>query len=173
MSKNGADGAGDEPLQAARGSPPLAPPRWGAPRARCTRPMPRSILCVCGGPFRWVTDPPTGLSSLFKTSLTRPPIPTKKPPRSQVIRMPFLLLLVSLTATIGVRHRSSNLTYRQTPFPWDKLYTVITKHFFFQSGVLTCFGCENNTGLTRILVTFRDRPMFSHITGKPSPRPFK
>jgi len=37
--------------------------------------------------------------------------------------------------------------------------------------VLSCFGCGNNTGV--ILLFFQDRPMFSHINGKLSPRPFE
>jgi len=39
-------------------------------------------------------------------------------------------------------------------------------------GVLAYFGCENKTGLRR-LITFQDRPLFSHIYGKLSPRPFE
>jgi len=35
------------------------------------------------------------------------------------------------------------------------------------------FGCETKTGVGRILVIFQDRPMFSHINGKLSLRPFK
>jgi len=35
-----------------------------------------------------------------------------------------------------------------------------------------CFGCETKTGV-RILVIFQDTPMFSHINGKLSPRPFE
>jgi len=37
----------------------------------------------------------------------------------------------------------------------------------------TCFGCETETGVVRILVIFQDRTMFSHINGKLSPTPFK
>ena len=34
-------------------------------------------------------------------------------------------------------------------------------------------GCETETGVVRILVIFQDRPMFSHINGELSPRPFQ
>jgi len=34
-------------------------------------------------------------------------------------------------------------------------------------------GNETKTGAVRILVIFQDRPMFSHIIQKLSPRPFK
>jgi len=37
----------------------------------------------------------------------------------------------------------------------------------------TCFGYEIKTGVVRILVIFQRRPMFSHIIGKLSPRPFE
>ena len=39
--------------------------------------------------------------------------------------------------------------------------------------VLTCFRCENKMGSLRIFVIFQDRPMFSHINEKLSPRPFE
>jgi len=37
----------------------------------------------------------------------------------------------------------------------------------------TCFGCETNTEVVRSVVIFQHRPMFSHINGKLSPRPFE
>ena len=37
----------------------------------------------------------------------------------------------------------------------------------------TCFGYETKTGVLRILVIFQHGPMFSHINGKLSPRPFQ
>jgi len=50
--------------------------------------------------------------------------------------------------------------------------TVKTKHTF--QGVLYLgFCCETKMGLVGVLVIFQDRPMFSHIDGKLSPRPFE
>ena len=37
----------------------------------------------------------------------------------------------------------------------------------------TRFGYETKTGIVRILVIFQHRPMFSHINGKLSLRPFE
>ena len=34
-----------------------------------------------------------------------------------------------------------------------------------------CFGYEIKTGVVRILVIFQDRPVFSYIDGKLTPRP--
>jgi len=34
-------------------------------------------------------------------------------------------------------------------------------------------GWETKTGVVRILIIFQPRPMFSHINGKLSPRPFE
>jgi len=39
--------------------------------------------------------------------------------------------------------------------------------------VLVCFGCKHETGVVRILAIFQHRPMFSHINGKLSLRPFE
>jgi len=36
----------------------------------------------------------------------------------------------------------------------------------------TCFGCETETGVFRIIVVFQDRSMFSHIIQKVSERAF-
>jgi len=44
------------------------------------------------------------------------------------------------------------------------------KHLF--KGILTCFGCENKTGVIRLLIIFHDRSKFSHIIQNVSPRTF-
>jgi len=43
----------------------------------------------------------------------------------------------------------------------------------FKGMLHTFFGYETKTGEERILVIFQDRPMFSHINGKISLRPFE
>jgi len=40
-------------------------------------------------------------------------------------------------------------------------------------GMLYVFWCETNPRVVRTLVVFQDRPMFSHMTGKPLPRLFQ
>ena len=50
-------------------------------------------------------------------------------------------------------------------------FTVKTKPPFWEC--YTCFGYETKTGLEDILVIFHRRPMFSHINGKLSARPFE
>jgi len=47
-----------------------------------------------------------------------------------------------------------------------------SKNLTLISGSCLFCGCESKTGVAHILVTFQDRPMFSHINGKLSPRPF-
>jgi len=39
--------------------------------------------------------------------------------------------------------------------------------------IYTCFECEIKTRVVHILVIFQHGPMFSHINGKLSPRPFE
>jgi len=51
----------------------------------------------------------------------------------------------------------------------DRL-TIKTKPRFGEC--YTCFGYETKTGVVRILVIFEDRPMFSRINEKLSPRHF-
>jgi len=43
----------------------------------------------------------------------------------------------------------------------------------FQVVLHLFFGCETKTGVVCIFVIFQDRPMFSRINGKLSPRPFE
>jgi len=47
-------------------------------------------------------------------------------------------------------------------------FTVKSKHLFL--GDLTCFSCENKEKRT---IFFKDRPTFSHIKEKLSPKPIE
>jgi len=89
---------------------------------------------------------------------------------TQVVLGALCLTLLVLATGIGMQQRRQVMKYTvrlgrlQSP-------SNLTKTPVFGNAI--CYGCETKTGVVRILVIFQDRPMLSHINGKPSPRPIE
>jgi len=90
----------------------------------------------------------------------------------------FSILLIKINLLQYTRKIEKNIGSVQNTLPNKIAGFDITKESPLKQNprfgeCYTCLGCETITRVVHISVIFQDSPMFSHINGKLSPRPFE